>query len=146
MTDANKALARRWYDEVWNAGNTQSLAELLAPAAVIHGFPQPATALHGAAAFAHVLRQFRQAFPEIDVHVDDVIAECDTVAVRWTAHLRHTGDGLGLRATGREATVPGASFLVIRDGCIVAGWESMDLTYVRQELEREVQLPELMLA
>jgi steroid delta-isomerase-like uncharacterized protein len=146
MTDANKALARRWYEEVWNAGNTESLAELLAPSAETHGFPQPGTALHGAAAFGDTLREFQRSFSDIKIHVDDVIAECDTVAVRWTAHMRHTGDGLGLRPTGRELSLPGASFLVIKDGRITEGWESMDLTRVRQELEAASQVRELTLA
>jgi len=135
MTDANKALARRWYDEVWNAGSTASLAELLAPAAETHGFPQPGTALHGASAFGETMREFQRSFSEIQVHVDDVIAEGDTVAVRWTARMRHTGEGLGLAPTGRDVSLPGASFMVMKNGCITEGWESMDLTRVRQELE-----------
>lgn len=135
MTDANKALARRWFEEVWTAGNTEALTEMLAPAAETHGFPEPAAALHGASAFGDTLREFQRSFSEIDVHVDEVIAEGDTVAVRWTARMKHTGDGLGIRPTGQKVTLPGASFLWMKNGRITEGWESMDLTRVRRELE-----------
>jgi len=135
MTDANKALARRWYEEVWSADSAAALEELLAPAAETHGFPQPEAALHGAPAFRQSLREFRDGFSDIRVHVDEVIGEGDTVAVRWTAHMKHTGEGLGIRPTGREVTVPGSSFLCVKDGRITEGWESMDLTRVRRELE-----------
>jgi predicted ester cyclase len=135
MTDANKALARRWYEEVWNGNNHAALDELLAPSAETHGFPRPDAALHGSAAFRQSLHDFRDGFSEIRVHVDEVIGEGDTVAVRWTAHMRHTGPGLGVQPTGRAVTVPGASFLCVKDGRITEGWESMDLTRVRRELE-----------
>ncbi|SEG25924.1 conserved hypothetical protein, steroid delta-isomerase-related [Bryocella elongata] len=135
MTDENKALARRWYEEVWNAGNAAALTELLAPAAETHGFPEPAAALHGAAAFSERLKEFQRSFSNINVHVDEVIAEGDTVAVRWTARMKHTGEGLGIQPTGRDVTLPGSSFLWMKNGRITEGWESMDLTKVRRQLE-----------
>ena len=69
------------------------------------------------------------------VVVDDVIAEGDRVAIRWTATMTHTGDDLGFPATGRPVTLQGSSFIVVKDGQIREGWNQMDLQGTIQSLK-----------
>jgi predicted ester cyclase len=49
-------------------------------------------------------------FPDIHVHLDDLIAEGDRVAVRWTATMTHLGDGLGHAPTGKKLSLSGLHF------------------------------------
>jgi predicted ester cyclase len=58
--------------------------------------------------------------------VDQVIAEGDTTALRFTARASHSGDGLGVKATGRRITVTGMCMMRWRGGQIVEGWNEFD--------------------
>jgi predicted ester cyclase len=66
------------------------------------------------------------AFPDAHFMFNDVIAEGDRVAIRWTVTMTHAGDQLGFPATGRRVTLEGSSFLVIKNGKIVEGWNQME--------------------
>lgn len=65
---------------------------------------------------------WRDAFPDLHVVVDHVIAEGDKVAVRWTARGTHTGDGNGLAATGRRVETSGTVLLRFEDGKLAEEW------------------------
>jgi steroid delta-isomerase-like uncharacterized protein len=135
MSDANKQLVQRWFDEVWNQGNAATIHELYPPEGKAFGFPNPTSTLTGPSAFAAAHRDFNDAFSNIHVVLDELIAEDDKVAVRWTATLTHTGDNLGFAATGRTVTLPGSTFVHIRNGKITDGWNHLDFTLVLQDLQ-----------
>src|SRR6187200_3449772 len=78
QTDANKQAVRRIYDEAVNAGRTAVLADLIAPE-----FTGPDGA-RGPAAFGANVDALRAGFPDIRFTIEDVVAEGDRVAVRWT--------------------------------------------------------------
>ena len=121
MSAANVALARRWFDEVWNHRRDQTIDELLAPDSVVHGDDEVLT---GPAEFrARQYVPFVAAFPDIRVEVEDAIGQGDQVVVRWTAHATHTGDGLGFPATGRGVTFRGMTWIRARDGRLGDGWQ-----------------------
>jgi|SRR5271156_1445017 len=125
---ANKALAQRWFEEVWNQGKESTIDELFHPQGKAYGFPEPDSVLVGREAFKTIHRQFHSAFGNIHVNLDDLVAEGDRVAIRWTVTMKHTGNGLGFPATGRDVTLPGSSFITCRDGIMTEGWNSMDMT------------------
>ncbi|MBB5339970.1 ester cyclase [Tunturiibacter gelidoferens] len=138
---ANKALAQRWFEEVWNQGKESTIDELFHPQGKGYGFPEPHSILIGPEAFKAIHRQFHSAFGDIHITIDDLVAEGDRVAIRWTATMKHTGDGLGFPATGKTATLPGASFITCRDGIMTEGWNSMDMTKLTLQLqERDAQI------
>ena len=101
-TEANKANARRFIDEVVNRGNVAVIDELAGPNYVDHtarpGVP-PTT--EGQKEF---VTMFRAAFPDLHYTVDDTIAEGDRLVQRVTAHGTMKGDFLGMPASGKEAT------------------------------------------
>ena len=121
-----KALTRRWFEEVWNKGRDQAIDELFAADGVAHGLGEAGQDLPGPAEFRKFYRQFRSGFPDVKVTVDQVIAEGDTTAVRFTARATHGGDGLGIKATGRPVTVTGMCMIRWRGGQIVEGWNEFD--------------------
>jgi predicted ester cyclase len=80
---------------------------------------------------------FHNIYGDIHITIDDLIAEGDRVAIRWTCTMTHTGDGLGFPATRKKATVPGSSFIHCRDGKLTDGWNFMDLTKTTHQLQNK---------
>jgi steroid delta-isomerase-like uncharacterized protein len=132
---SNKDLARRWFEEVWNQGRIDTIVEMYHSSATATGFPDPDSVIRGPEEFAQLSQQFRGAFPDMHVTIDDVIAEGNRVAVLWTATMTHTGDGLGFAASSKKVRVPGTSFITCRDGQIVEGRNHMDFTKVLLQLQ-----------
>ena len=93
--EENKALIRRWFEEVWNKGRADAIGEMLAEDAVVHGLSDDAAKpLRGPEGFLPFHAQFREAFPGMEVVVEDTIAEGDLVAVRCSVRGKHVGDSV----------------------------------------------------
>jgi steroid delta-isomerase-like uncharacterized protein len=135
MSEENKNLVRRWFEEVWNKGRIPAVAEMFHPSGRAYGFPDPDAVVSSPAEFAELCKTFRETFPDIHVTVDDLVAEGDKVAVRWTARMTHLGDGLGFPATSKKVSLTGLSFLICGKGQILEGWNYMDLTRMRLQLQ-----------
>jgi steroid delta-isomerase-like uncharacterized protein len=131
MSVENKALVRRWFEEVWNQGRAASIDEMLTSDAVVHGL---GPSLRGPSEFKPFQAMYRGAFPDIDIQVDDMLAEGDLVAARWSGMGTHRGDGLGFMATSKRAQFKGLTIVRVRDGKIVEGWNSFDQLGMLQQL------------
>jgi steroid delta-isomerase-like uncharacterized protein len=123
MSAANKALVERWFDEVWNMGRADAIDEMFAAEGVAHGLGED---LHGPSEFKVFHATFRGAFPDVRVQMDDMIAEGDRVAYRFTATGTHRGGDLGFAATGRPVRFLGMGSVRIANGRIVEGWNVLD--------------------
>jgi len=133
--EANKALIHRWFEEVWNQGRAEAIGELLAEDGVIHGLSDDAVKpLKGPADFLPFHAQFREAFPNIEVVVEDTIAEGDKVAVRCSVRGKHEGDSLGFKATGTAAEFDGIAIVRIKDGKFVEAWNNFDFARMYRQL------------
>lgn len=128
MSEQNKALVQRWFKEVWNQGKESTIDELFHSQGKVYGFPEPESVLIGPEGFKTIHRAFRNAFGDLHIVLDELIAEGDRVAIRWTSSGTHSGDGLGFPATKKKVTIPGSSFLTCRNGQITEGHNYMDLT------------------
>jgi len=131
MSIENKTLVQRWFSEVWNEGRADAIDEMLADDAVIRGL---GANLQGPAEFKRFHSAYRNAYPDVTIDVDDLVAEGDMVAVRWSAIGTHRGDGLGFPATGRRAQFTGMVFVRIKDGRLVEGWTNFDQLGMLQQL------------
>ena len=134
MANDNVALARRWFEEVWNQGRTATIDELFAGDGEMHGVGGPGHHLRGPAGFREAYDQLKGAFPDIRFTIDEAIAERDLVAIRWTATATHRGDHLGMPATGKPVTVSGMGFARISEGKIVETWNNWDMMGMMQQL------------
>ena len=135
MSEENKALFRRWFEEVWNQGRAEAIDEMFAEDGVAHGLADASGAeLRGPAHFREFHRSFRTAFPDIRVTVEDVIAEGDKVAGRCSARATHRADSLGFAATDRPVAFEGMSIVRIHDGQIVEAWNNFDFLSMYQQL------------
>lgn len=124
--DKNMQLMRRWFQEVWNEGRVQTIHDLLSPDGVATGQRGAEVEIRGPEEFAKFVGEIRGAFPDIKVKVEDIFAADDRVVLRWSATMTHTGDHLGLPATGRNVRTRGITIARIVDGKIVEGWDNWD--------------------
>lgn len=106
--EANKALARRIIEELWNDGRVEAADELIAPDVITHDQP-PGEMTVGLDAFKAYVRAFRAQHPRVQFAVDDVLAEGDKVATRVT--IRHA-----------DGTYAGIGIIRVEDGRIVEQW------------------------
>ena len=133
--EANKALIRRWFAEVWNKGRADAIPEMLAENAIVHGLSDDAAKpLQGPAGFLPFHTQFREAFPEIKVIVEDGIAEGDMVVARCSVRGKHTGDSLGFMATQAQVEFTGIAIVRVKDGKFVEAWNNFDFMKMYKQL------------
>lgn len=131
-TDENKRIVRRFYDEVMSGGNVDVLAEVMDENFVDHG-----EALFDSPRGRENLRQGIVAaqgiLPNLDVYLEDIIAEDDLVGVRGTMRCTHGGTFLGVPGTGHELSWTGLAMFRIADGKIAERWFNSDsVSIVRQ--------------
>ena len=135
--EANKALIRRWFEEVWNKGRADAIAEMMSEDCVNHGLSGDAdNPLRGASGFLPFHTQFREAFPHIEVIVEDVLAERDKVAARCSVRGKHEGDSLGFKATEALVNFAGIGMGRIENGKFVETWNSFDFATMYRQLGR----------
>ncbi len=134
-TEDNKALVRRHFEEVLNQGNFAVLDELYAPNFIFHepAFPQVRTREDTKRWLAQTLNTF----PDFHATIDDMIAEGDQVAGRFTLRGTDTSDTVVSRphfATGKQFTVTGIAIARIANGQFVEMWHLVDHLGLRQQL------------
>jgi steroid delta-isomerase-like uncharacterized protein len=132
MSAGNKAIVRRYYEQLWNAWDPGALEELLAPDIVFRG--SLASNVHGIDQFRDYVEMVRAAFPDFHNHIDGLIAEDDRVAARLTYSGTHRGELFGVSARGRRVQYAGSAFFRLADHKIQEGWVLGDLLSLLQQL------------
>jgi steroid delta-isomerase-like uncharacterized protein len=131
-TEKNKVVARRFGEEVWGRGDLEATEDVLAEDFIEHN-PAPGQG-PGREGHTQVLKVWRAAFPDLTITVDDVLADGDRVALRWTGRATHRGELMGMPATGRRVTLTGIDILRIVDGRIVERWGEFGAAEMLQQL------------
>ena len=127
MSEENKAVLRRWFDEVWNQGRAEVIEELFDEYGIAHGLADdPANPIKGPTDYRPFYEAFRQAFPNIDIVVEDMVAEGDKVAARCSVRGKHEGDFMGKAATHAPVEISGITMVRIENGKIVEAWNNFD--------------------
>lgn len=130
-TEENKIIVRKFFEEGPSKGNLNIANELLSPDFALH-VPLPAPS--GIEGINEVITSCRAAFEHLNVTIEDMIAEGNNVAVRFTAHGVHKGDFMGLQATGKPITMTGIEVFRIKDGKIAELWGEANLLGLMQQL------------
>src|SRR5829696_7156232 len=131
--EKNKALVREFFEEAWGQGNLAAVDEFMAADYVEH--PRPSTLPPGTEGLKQLIASYRTAFPDLQTTLDDIFAEDEMVAFRWSVSGTHMGDWLGISPTGNHVAATGITLLRVALGKVVEGWTSMDLRPAEEELQ-----------
>jgi predicted ester cyclase len=92
MSEENKALVRRYFEEIWDKGNLELIDELFTTNFVRHGPTATEGEVRGPEAFKDLVSMYRSAFPDLRVAIEDLIAEGERVVTRWRTRGTHQGE------------------------------------------------------
>ena len=130
-TEENTELVRR-YLNAFNDRDRDTLADVLAEDVVEHGTHDE---LHGFEEIVKFLDAHFEAFPDYSGTTDAMIAEDDTVAIRYTVRGTHSGEYQDVEPTGHTVEWTGMGMYRIEDGGIAEIWLEEDRLGLLQQLE-----------
>ncbi len=130
--EENKALVRRYAEEVVNRRNLDLLDEIFAPDFVQYGAdPDQVSGVEDLKQFFAMLTS---GFPDFQATIEDLLAEGAKVVLRFTFRGTHQGEFMGIAPTGKQVTMAGIDIFRIADGKIVELWGQEDVLGVMQQL------------
>ena len=128
--EANKALVHKWL-EAWRDQDLPVLDELFTHDYAVNGTVIGLEGVKQAVQFLHAV------FSDISAELNELVAEDDKVAVRWTVRGRQVGDFMGIAATGKFVELKGINIYRVRDGKFSANHEQTNVAEVVQGLKAE---------
>ena len=133
MSEVNKTIVRRLFEEVWNKGNLSVADELFTPNYDHH---DPSTPDVGRGPDSEKKRAtlYRTAFPDLRLTIEDIIAEGDAVMARWSCRGTHKGDLSGIAPTGKQFTISGVSIARFSGSKMAEGYVNWDALGLMQQL------------
>ena len=130
MSEENKALVRRVFEDVFNKRNLALLDEFYADC-VYHA---PAVGELRGEAYRQFLTALHAAFPDGRWTIQDQVAGGDKVVTRWSFTGTHQGELMGLAPTGKQVTCSGILISRIAEGKVVEEWEEWDTLGMVQQM------------
>ena len=133
MSEQNKVIVRRLFEELWNKGNLSVADQLFSPNYAHH---DPSTPDFGRGPESERKRAtlYRTAFPDLHLTIEDIIAEGETVMTRWSCHGTHKGDLSGIAPTGKQFTISGVTIARLTNGKLAEGYVNWDALGLMQQL------------
>jgi steroid delta-isomerase-like uncharacterized protein len=122
--ERNKEIARRFVEEVMVKADPAAVDELVSEDFQPHSWGAMPPGRDG---LKKAQERVTQGLAEAHMEIHDVIAEDDRVAVRLTSHGRHTGEFMGMPASGKEYAISEIHIVRIRDGQVVEHWRDADM-------------------
>jgi len=133
MSENNKAIVRRVFEELWNKGNLSLADQLFTPNYTDHDSSTPDFG-HGPESERMRVTLYRNAFPDLRLTIEDIIAEGETVMTRWSCRGTHKGDLSGIAATGKQFTISGMTVARLVNGKIAEAYVNWDALGLMQQL------------
>jgi steroid delta-isomerase-like uncharacterized protein len=130
LQEQNKALAKRAFEELLSGGRFELAEQLYAKDFVNHGIHRDISLAEDQAA----LKGWHEAFPDVVIVPEKLIAEGDLVTIYWIARGTNTGAGNGLPATGKKVEQAGITIWRIVNGKIKEEWSAFDQLSMMQQL------------
>ncbi len=131
-TEDNKALIRRFYEEVFNKRNLAALDDFYSPDHIDHTLP-PGLPV-GPEGTKQAIATMLAGFPDLRITIEDMIAEWDKVVTRFTTHGTQQGALGSVPPTGKRVAVSTIGITRIVGGKIVEDWGLDDRLSMLQQL------------
>ena len=130
LEEQNKVIAKRAFEEILSKGRFELAEQLYAKDFINHGIHSNANLEEDQTA----LKGWHQAFPDVVIVPEKLIAEDNFVTIYWVARGTNTGTGNGLPATGKKAELAGITIWRIIEGKIKEEWSAFDQLSLMQQL------------
>ena len=127
----NKAVARRFIEEVFVKGNAGAVDELAAEDFTPHSWQSVEP---GRESLKKAIKRVFAGLSDVSMKIEDVIAEGDKVAVRLTSHAVHDGEFMGIPASGKSYTISETHIFRIEDGKVAEHWRDADMLGLMTQL------------
>jgi predicted ester cyclase len=120
--EENKAVIRRFIEQVFEKHELAAVDELVAADFVPHSWP----GVSGVESFKQAIEKVSAGKSDTDIRIDDMLAEGDKVAVRLTLHVVHHNDFFGIPAAGKEHTISETHIFYVKHGKVTEHWRDAD--------------------
>jgi steroid delta-isomerase-like uncharacterized protein len=127
-----KELIIRWFEEVWNKGRREAIDEMLPPDFVVH---EGDLNTKGPEGFKIFFDRMRTAFSDIQVTPHEAVSDGAYAYLRWAVTMRHTGDGLGMPASGKRVRTTGMTLVRFQNGRFAEAWQNWDMLGVMEQIK-----------
>jgi steroid delta-isomerase-like uncharacterized protein len=131
--EENKAIVRRWYEDLFNPGNLDVADEIITQDHVHHD-PTPPDLPPGPEGQRQLASLYRNAFPDAHTTVEDQLAEGDKVVTRWTARGTHRGELMGVPPSGNRVEISGIAIYRVSGGKVEETWSNYDALGIMQQI------------
>jgi steroid delta-isomerase-like uncharacterized protein len=129
--EENLQLVSRIWAEIWNKGILETSNQVFADEYYGH---LPMMNVHGPEEFKGLVQTYRNAYPDVQLTIQDAFAAGDHVAVRWLSRGTHLGELMGVPPSGQKIEVMGISLFRISGGKVVEEWEGFDTFAMMQQI------------
>jgi steroid delta-isomerase-like uncharacterized protein len=130
-SDTEKAVVRRFVEEIFVAGRIEAVDELVAADFVAHTWPSTGDPRGD---LKRAMERVAAGLADADFTIEDMIAEGDRVAVRLTARATQVGPFMGLAPSGRRYEIGEIHIFRVRDGQVVEHWHQFDQLGLMRQL------------
>ena len=131
MSEQNKTVARRWFEDLFSRGDLDAADEILSAEFVDH---LPREEERGIEELKHYVSIYRTAFPDIQDTVEEIVAEVDKVVVLWRSHGTHQGEFMRVPPTGRHVTFTRMRLFRMAENKIAETWVNLDERGLQEQL------------
>jgi len=132
-TDENKAVARRFFEEVVSDGSLDVIDAIYSPDYRLHATLSGPKAIDRDQ-LKELVRSWRSSFRDGRIGIEDIVAEGDLVAARMRETGTHTGEFEGIQPSGKEVSYGSMTFLRVLQGKIVEHWGLLDMPTLLQQI------------
>jgi len=128
--EQNKAIVRRFIQQIFVEGRTEAVDELVAEDFTAHTWGNA----EGRDGLKAAMERVSKGLAEVALTIDDLIAEGDCVAVRVTAHAKQVGEFMRLPPSGKSYTIGEIHIFRLRDGKVIEHWHQFDQMGLMKQL------------
>ncbi len=131
MSEQNKMLARRWFEDLFSRGDLDAANEILSADFLDHLPREEERSIEELKRYVGI---YRSAFPDIQDTVEEIVAEGDKVVVRWRSRGTHQGEFMGVAPTSTHVTFTGMRLFRMAENKIAESWVNIDERGLQEQL------------
>ncbi len=133
MSKENEALVRRYVEEVYDQRKLEVIDEIFASDFTLHD-PDYSGGKIGRQGIKRIVQTFVDAFPDLQITLDDELSSAEKVVTRWTTRGTHQGELMGIAPTGNRIEVTAVGIWRVAEGKIKEAWLVYDAFGMMQQL------------